>query len=242
MSNLGLATDVNNPAFAGATNPDSALVVKFYSKALPNNFETVKQGRPIFQDVDMVMIMTPGDNLNIIDTLARDHHRARFPLHWAHYLNTKENKDAAGQVGTPLNQWPLITQAQAEELKALKFHTVDSVALASDAMINKVGMIAGMSPYSFREKAQNFLKLASNVAAATEQAEEVGKLRKENEEIKQKHALEMAEVNRKLELLLSGSKEGSVIPALLQSKIGQAVKEPELPVKKKGRPKGSKNK
>jgi hypothetical protein len=236
-----LASDLNNTQFSGATNPDSALVVKFYSKALPNNFETIKQGRAIYQDVDMVMIMTPGDNLNIIDTIARDHHKSRFPLQWAHYTNVKESKDAGGAIGTPINQWPLVTQAQAEELKYLKFYTVDSVALASDAAISKVGMIAGMSPYVFREKAQLFLKNASDSAFVSNQADELKKKDEQIEAINQKHAAEMAEVNRKLDLLMNPN-PGSAIPALLQSKISAAVNEPEVPVKRKGRPKGSKNK
>ena len=82
-----IASDDNNPNFVGQRNPDSALSVLFYSKAMQNEFESKKQGRPIFFDVDMVRIFLPGDDKNIIDTFARDDHKERFPRQWEHYRN-----------------------------------------------------------------------------------------------------------------------------------------------------------
>jgi hypothetical protein len=46
-----------------------------------------------------------------------------------------------------------------EELRALKFYTVESVANAADAQLQRIGMVAGMSPYAFRDAAVRFLAL-----------------------------------------------------------------------------------
>ena len=147
-----IASDANNPEFQGAHNPDSRLAVKFYSKTVPNKFESEKQGRPIFFDLDYVQIFVPGDNTSVIDQPVREDHKQRFPLQWARYNNNRSEN--THEIGTPLTQWPRITPAQAEELRALKFYTVEGIANASDASLQSIGMIAGMAPYAFREHAQ----------------------------------------------------------------------------------------
>ncbi len=55
-----LASDVNNPAFVGATDPDAALVVMFYDRPVQDNFKSSKEGRAIFSDVVYIKINTPG--------------------------------------------------------------------------------------------------------------------------------------------------------------------------------------
>ncbi len=163
-----LASDLNNPEFVNPINPDAQLTIRFYSRPVKNEFKTQQEGRPIFQDIDYIEIMTPGDKDNTVDTPAMEHHKQRFPLHWAHYKNTGGSN---AQIGTPLEQWPLITGSQAAELKALKFFTVDSVAGASDEQISRIGLAGGMTPFAFREKAQLFLQVAKDLSFSTKQAE-----------------------------------------------------------------------
>jgi hypothetical protein len=164
-----VASDLDNTDFAGAVNPDSRLAVQFYTRPLQNEFETNKQGRPIFQDVDFVKIFVPGDSTTVIDTPVREEHKKRFPLHWAHFQNLHGSDTK--EIGTPLSQWPRLSQSQVEELRALKFYTVDQVASASDASLQRLGMVAGMSPYAFRDHAIRFLALAKDdsVAQAAEE-------------------------------------------------------------------------
>lgn len=161
-----IASDLDNKEYVGATNPDARLAVMFYKKAVKNEFETQAQGRPIFMDMDYVKISVPGDTTTEIDQPVRDDHKRRFPLHWAHYQNMTQGD--AKEVGTPLSQWPRLTISQVEELRALKFYTVEAVASASDQNIQRIGMIAGMSPYAFREHAQRFLKVADSDSATAE--------------------------------------------------------------------------
>lgn len=194
-----LASDMNNPEFAGASNPDAALAVKFHVKPVKNNIRSESEGRPIFEDVIFCEICTPGNALNIIDVPAREDHKQRFPLHWAHFKNTQGGD--AREIGTPLSQWPLLSVSQVEELRALKFFTVESIANASDQQIGNIGMAGGMAPVSFRQRAKNFLMAAKDESALAKQAEEVARLKAEQEAKDARHAEQMEEMRKQIEEL-----------------------------------------
>lgn len=168
-----LASDLQNPNFVGATNPDSLLHVVFYSKAVHQPFESEKQGSAIFKDMDFIRITTPGNSLNVIDRSVVDDDKKRFPMHWARYKEIRG--DAEHIEGTPVAEWPLLTRAQAEQLRAMKFFSVEQIAGASDEAIGKIGMTVGMSAYAFRDKAKNFLKVAHDSAAANKMTDELKK-------------------------------------------------------------------
>jgi hypothetical protein len=173
----------------------------FYKKALPNNFKTEQEGRPIFDDVDMVKIYISGDSHNVIDTLVREDHKQRFPHQWANYMN--KNGSDPHLSGTPLSQWPLITISQAEELKALKFFTVENVAAASDAQLQRLGMTAGMSPHAFRDRAVNFLKVARDEADVSKNEEQIRTLQEENAKIKSETDAKIAQMQEQMATILA---------------------------------------
>lgn len=180
---------------------DSRLAVKFYKRAMKLEQESAEAGRPIFKDFDFVRIMIPGDNLTEIDTYAQDSHKQRFPKQWLQYQTTQESSNQI--IGTPVTEWPLITQSQAEELKGIKFHTVESIASASDQQLQRIGMIAGMSPHAFRDKAKVFLNLATESAEASKREEELAKLREENAKIKAETEAKIAEMQQQMATLIA---------------------------------------
>lgn len=155
-------------------DPNSGLNVTIYVRPVKNEFKTAEEGRPIFQDVEYIRISPAGDRNLEIDVPIQDHHKHRFPLHWARWQQV--HNSTAPAIGTPLAQWPLLSASQAEELKALKFHTVDAIANASDQQIGNIGMIGGMAPIAFRERAKRFLLAAKDESAHNKQAEELAKL------------------------------------------------------------------
>lgn len=181
-----LASDLNNTEFAGAMNPDALLHVTFYSKSVPQPFLTEQEKRPIFRDVDFVKIHTPGNALNIVDVPVSEGHKSRFPQQWARYQNGKQGAEQV--IGTPLAQWSILTPAQAEELRALKFFTVEQVAGASDERINQVGMCVGKAPTAFREQAQRFLQVAKDSASLEHMDEELKRRDKELAELRERLA------------------------------------------------------
>jgi hypothetical protein len=158
-------------------NPDSRLSVKFYQRAISNEFKSNLEGRPIMEMADFIVIEVPGDNLTVIDTFAVDEHKKRFPVQWARYQNEKTDGDIEG---TLLHDWPILNAAVAAELKHFRFYTVEQIAAASDLQLNTLGMAAGMSPLSLRDKAKAFLSSAKGSALVQQQADE---LRKRDEEL-----------------------------------------------------------
>ena len=186
-------------------NADSRLAVTFYKRSVKQDDESNAAGRPIFKEFDFVRICVPGDNLTEIDTYANNSHKARFPRQWAHYQN-----QVAGQeqiIGTPIEQWPLVSRSQADELKGIKFRTVEDVANCSDQQLQRIGMIAGMSPHSFREKAKAFLNLASDSAEVAQREEELQALKEENAKIKAETDAKLSKMQEQMEALLAAVAE-----------------------------------
>lgn len=181
MSAPMMASDAANPNFVGAHNPDAALVVKFYSKAVHQPFLSTQENRPIYQDVDYIQIFTPGNQLNIVDTPVRPEHKARFPQQWAIY---QQGKGDGSAVGTPVNQWPFLSAAQAEEFRGVKFFTVEQLANASDGQLQSLGMIGGMNPIMVRERAKAFLGMAAQSAPSASDAQEKAELKATVEALK----------------------------------------------------------
>jgi myosin-crossreactive antigen len=157
---------------------DARLQVRFYKRAVKQDQESLDAGRDIYKEFDFVHICVAGDTLTEIDTYALNNHKVRFPIQWAQYMN-RVGEDDQEVVGTPVSEWPLVSKSQAEELRALKFKTVESVAGASDAQLQRMGMAAGMSPYAFRDKARAFLNLATNAAETDKREAEINALKEE---------------------------------------------------------------
>jgi hypothetical protein len=190
-----LPSDDQNPDFLGAHNPDNRLTARFFVHPVKNDFKSEEQGRPIFDDVTMVRIDCPGDQLNVVVAPVRADHKRRFPLQWAHFNNQMEgDQRLAGK--TPINMWPRLTPAQCEELRYLKFLSVEDVANASDGALQTIGMVGGMSPFAFREHAQRFLALASSDAVATKQADALAAANKETAELRQTMLAMQEQLNR----------------------------------------------
>jgi len=160
------------------SNADSRLQVRFYRKPVHQEQESMDAGRPIYKEFDFVHICVAGDTLTEIDTFALQQHKTRFPIQWANYMNRQGANDEE-VVGTPVSEWPLVSKSQAEELRAMKFYTVESIANASDQQLQRMGMAAGMSPYSFRDKAKAFLNLATSSAETDRREQEINALKEE---------------------------------------------------------------
>jgi hypothetical protein len=159
-------------------NADSRLQVRFYKRPVQQEHESLEAGRPIFKEFDFVHICVAGDTLTEIDTYALPSHKTRFPIQWANYMN-RVGANEPDIVGTPVSEWPIVSKSQAEELRALKFHTVEAIAHASDLQLQRMGMAAGMSPYAFRDKAKAFLNLAINAAETDKRESEINSLKEE---------------------------------------------------------------
>jgi len=181
---------------------DSRLQVRFYKKSVQQEQESIEAGRPIYKDFDFVHICVAGDTLTEIDTYALNSHKQRFPIQWANYMNRQGAHDEE-VVGTPVSEWPLVSKSQAEELRAIKFQTVESIAHASDQQLQRMGMIAGMSPYAFRDKAKAFLNLATSAAETDKREHEINALKEENEKIRAESDAKLAKQQAQIDALMA---------------------------------------
>ena len=197
---------------------DSRLAVQFYKKSMKQEDASNEAGRPIFKEFDFVRIMIPGDNLTEIDTYAQESHKQRFPRQWAHYQNqTAGHEDI---VGTPLDQWPQVTRSQAEELRGLKFYTVEAIADCSDQQLQRIGMVAGMSPHNFRLKAKAFLNLANDSAEVAQRESELQALKEENAKITAETEAKLSKMQEQMEALLAAVAEKT--PKTRKTKVAEA--------------------
>ena len=197
---------------------DARLAVQFYKKSVKQDIASAEAGRPIFKEFDFVRIMIPGDNLTEIDTYAQESHKQRFPRQWAHYQNQVANHEDI--IGTPLDQWPQITRSQADELRGLKFHTVESIADCSDQQLQRIGMVAGMSPHNFRLKAKAFLNLANDSAEVAQREAEMQALREENAKITAETDAKLSKMQEQMEALLAAVAEKT--PKTRKTKVAEA--------------------
>ena len=200
------------------SNADSRLAVQFYKKSVKQDIASDEAGRPIFKEFDFVRIMIPGDNLTEIDTYAQESHKQRFPRQWAHYQNQVSNHQDI--IGTPIDQWPQVTRSQADELRGLKFHTVESIADFSDQQLQRIGMVAGMSPHNFRLKAKAFLNLANDSAEVAQREQELLALRQENDKIKAETDAKLSKMQEQMEALLAAVAEKT--PKTRKTKVAEA--------------------
>ena len=150
---------------------ENGTLVEFYRDTVQNNFKSEEAGRPIFDEFDFVRIQTPGDTRTLIETIATDQHKKRFPSAWDLYSRGME----AITEGTPLDEWNGATRSQAKELQYANIRTVELLAQISDSNIQKLGP----GYQQLRAKARLFIESSKGEAAATAAARENERLREE---------------------------------------------------------------
>jgi hypothetical protein len=131
---------------------DKQLFVQFYMHFIKDEEASITENRPIFKDQIFTKIFPPGDRTNIIDRPFREGDQFRFP---AQYARFKQNQDQRAS-GTPLEMWPVVSKAMAEELKFFGFQTVEQLAGASDDVCSK-----RMGLSELKNKATVYLQVAA---------------------------------------------------------------------------------
>lgn len=171
-------TDVNYRDFqsSGIAEADKALLVKFMIRAKQDKQKTLTEGRPIYKDVEYIDIKVPGDRSTSVCRPASDADRQRFPEHYAAF---KTRTEVDVDMGTALQEWPMISRSMAEELAFFHVKTVEQLARMSDTQCGKF-----MGLFAFREKAIRWLKQAEADKPLWEMDDRVGKLEQENEELR----------------------------------------------------------
>ncbi len=152
-------------------NPDTGLAVEFHTHAKENPRKSKEAGRPIYDNVEMVKIIFPGDNKSAHCAPANEmhyvsHHKAqmtyaeRFPEHYKVFQAQTEEFLS----GTPLQELPSLTAAKRAELIALNVKTVEQLAGLTSSAAKK----CGMGTMDLVSSAQSYLETADNQSAVNE--------------------------------------------------------------------------
>lgn len=150
---------------------------RFWMDTAENKERSAEEGRPVFDPVEMVEIVTPGDRLTSWIGEVQDKHRARFAKQ---YEDWKRGQQRAVS-GTPLEEWPPLSVSRVAELKAQNILTVEEYAAVPDNVLQKLGMGARAE----RDKARAWLDEAKGHAANGALAAENAELKRRLEALEQ---------------------------------------------------------
>lgn len=160
---------------------DAKLFVRFYSKPTKDDEESVKQNRAVFKDVVYINIKLPGDKFNDVNRTAFPEDIQRFPMHYERFRKGQEQI-----VGTPIDALPFLTEAQAEEYKALFIKTVEQLAGLPDSVTQRI-----LGSVTHKQQAQAWLDSFKGA----------DRLRAEFEEKDKARDAEMAELRARLDAM-----------------------------------------
>lgn len=159
-----LDSDLNNTKYADAvTNPDRMLYVEFYMHKPLDKWATEeasqKNGmltRIYGLEQPFVRIMKPGDSTTIHEVPVREEHKRRWPEDWLYFQMAHGLVEEQEIPGWKIEEWPYLMDKSdmLREFKHGRFRTVEQVAGASDAQVQKMG-IGGLG---FREQARADLR------------------------------------------------------------------------------------
>lgn len=158
------------------------LHVEFYIESVQRAFKSEEAGRPIFEDVEFIKILIPGDKNYSVEREANKADFDRFPLEYARFKNGM--KEAEQAIGTPLSQWPAMSRSMAKEFNAMNVFTVEQLAGMSDQGKQAFGM--GALEWSVKAKA--YLDAAGGGAAIEKYAAENETLKRDMETMRQEIA------------------------------------------------------
>jgi hypothetical protein len=141
---------------------DERLYVEFKYHPMMNEAKSTEAGRPIYDDVEFVQILIPGDR-DVYFQPALPVDKARFRRQ---YEDFKAGK-AASESGTPLGLLPGMNEGMVQEFAYFKVRTIEALASLNDA-------VAGQFPgiHEWKRTAKAFVTAAEqNAPVAKVQAE-----------------------------------------------------------------------
>lgn len=159
----------------------AGMNVQFFYAYNENEEKSLKEGRPIFDEIPSISIQVPGGDTTVRRIEPQD--IQEYPEKYQAFMNGSEPVTE----GTPLSEWAMIPGTAMREFQYLGFKTVEQVANATEDAKRKLGTLS------------KFVKLAKEwLAAADSDQNNVAKLRVQLEQYQTKYA----KLEEKLELLM----------------------------------------
>jgi len=157
------------------------MAVFFHTVQRQNNFKTIAEKRPIFEEKIFLKKLVPGDSTLVVDRPMRETDIEEYPIEWARFEQKKEAKVS----GTPIDAWTVLSDTQKAEFKALNIFTIDQFAQLADSAGNKI-----MGFNDLRAKARAFIMAAQDSAMFDKiRAETDAKIAQQDAEMAQLRAM-----------------------------------------------------
>jgi len=198
------------------------VIPRFYLKPEKSIFKSEREGKPVFEDREMVEIRVPGDRKTEVHSYVKEEHKRRWPQYYAAFKAQQE----APTEGTPLAEWPKVTRSQVEELGFFHIKTVEQLANLSDDQLSKCLPMGG---FPLRDAAKRMLEQAAGSAPAEKLAAENSELRGTMEAMKaQMDAMReqmdkmVAATANAAPLALTNAEPAPIIAPSLSDQLGQS--------------------
>ncbi len=131
-------------------DPDAATVALFRDHTIPNQAKTMKEGRPMFDDIEVCEIRFAGSrNVSVFPATAISFWRQdpvtgeSIPVTYAerfrHQYQQFKMQASQTKAGTPIAYLPTITEARRAELRALNIYTVEALADVDGQPLKNLG-------------------------------------------------------------------------------------------------------
>lgn len=107
--------------------------VFFFNAYSENKEKSLKEGRPIFDEIPSISIQWPGGDVTVRRIEQQD--IQEYPEKYAAFKAGNEPVES----GTPLSEWPALSATVVKELQYFGIKTVEQLAEATDAAKSKLG-------------------------------------------------------------------------------------------------------
>jgi hypothetical protein len=177
-------------------DPDDLLVVTFKYLPMENAAESLKAGRPIFEDVEVCEIRAPGMRdwkvfpahffaRWVDDPFTGTQRQETYAERFQHQYRQFQAHAAQTKTGTPLDYAKFLTDARRAELRAMNVYTVEALAAVDGAELKNLGMGAR----DLKNQAIAYLEETKNGAVSKQMEVELEALRTRNVLLEEDNAM-----------------------------------------------------
>lgn len=168
-------------------NPDDVLVATFRTLAQKNEARSAAEGRPIYEDVEVVEIRAPGSRNYTpypatafshwhFDPFTGEQTQVTYAERFAHQYQQYKASAQQTKSGTPVDYAPFLTEGKRAELRAQNIYTVEQLVAIDGQELKNLGP----GGRDLKNRAEEYLAESKGNAPTTQLAAELEALRARN--------------------------------------------------------------
>lgn len=154
---------------------DKALGITFVYHPFIDHERSKVEGRPIYQDVEMIEVRIPGSR-DVLVRAVTEQDKMQYERLYTHF----KNSNAEIINGTPLSEFPFISAAERKELEYFNVYTAEQLVNMADGHFDKMRV----NMRDLIKKVNAHLQNAKDTAFVTSITQENENLKREIDAIK----------------------------------------------------------